>query len=118
MTKEEVYVTMSFHDSDYREIITKAVCGRGRNRTKSTDYVIPSQKSTSILGCWVINHEYHAKKKSSDIVEVHGTYDINIWYSYHNNTKTDVVKDTINYCDEIELSSQDMHCLHDEDEII
>lgn len=118
MTKEEVYVTMTFHDNDYREIITKAVCGRGRKLTKTTNYVTPSHKPSSILGCWVINHIYHAKKKSANIVEVHGTYDINIWYSFNDNTKTEVVSEKVDYCDEVELSSKDEHCLHDDYEVI
>lgn len=118
MTKEEVCVTMTFLDNDYREIITKAVCGRGRKLTKSMNHVSPSHKPSSILGCWVINHIYHAKKKCTDIVEVHGTYDINIWYSFNDNTKTEVVSEKVNYCDEVKLSSRDEQCLHDDYEVI
>ena len=118
MTKEEVYGTMTFLDNDYREIITKAVCGRGRRLVKTTNYVTPSHKPTSILGCWVINHLYHAKKKSKDIVEVHGTYDINIWYSFNDNTKTEVVSEKINYCDEIELNKRDEHSFSEDEEVI
>lgn len=118
MTKEEVYVTMTFLDSDYREIITKAVCGRGRKLTKSCNHITPSHKPSSILGCWVINHRYHAKKKTPDIVEVHGSYDINIWYSFNDNTKTEVVSETVDYCDEIELSNRDENCLHDDYDVI
>jgi len=109
---------MTFLDSDYREIITKAVCGRGRKFTKSMNHVSPSHKPSSILGCWVINHRYHAKKKSLDEVEVHGSYDINIWYSFNDNTKTEVVTETIDYCDEVELSSKDDNCLDDDYEIV
>lgn len=118
MTKEEVYVTMTFLDSDYREIITKAVCGRGRKLSKSENHVSPSHRPSSILGCWVINHRYHAKKKSSDCVEIHGSYDINIWYSFNDNTKTEVVTETVDYCDEIILSSRDENCLHDDYEVV
>lgn len=108
---------MSFHDSDYREIITKAVCGSGRRKVTTTNYATPSHKPASILGCWVINHKYHAKKKAAQTVEVYGSYDVNIWYSYEDNTRTEVVKETIDYCDKIELTSQDMHCLHHDDEV-
>jgi|SRR5690625_3529482 len=118
MTKEEVYGTMTFLDSDYREIITKAVCGRGRKLTKSTNHISPSHKPSSILGCWIINHRYHAKKKSDDVVEVHGSYDINVWYSFNDNTKTEVVSETIDYCDEVELSSRDKNCFHGGDEVV
>ncbi len=117
MTKEEVYVTMTYHDSEYREIITKAVCGRGRQVCKSTDHIRPAHRPSSILGCWVINHLYHAKKKSDDCVEVHGKYDVNIWYSFNDNTKTEVVSETINYCDEVKLTDLDENCLLDDCEI-
>jgi spore coat protein E len=117
MTKEEVYVTMTFHDSDYREIITKAVCGSGRKQEKTTNHVTPKHIPTSILGCWVINHTYHAKKHEADKVEIRGAYDINIWYSYDDNSKTEVVTETMEYCEEIVLSSQDMNSTH-EDEVI
>ena len=118
MTKEEVYVTMTFQDSDYREIITKAVCGRGRELTKTTNHVTPSHRPSSILGCWIINHRYNAKKKSANTVEVNGSYDINIWYSYNDNTKTEVVTETVDYCDEVELSKKDKNCLHDDNEVV
>ena len=109
---------MSFHEQEYREIITKAVCGSGRKRIKTTDYVVPADKPTSILGCWIINHRYYARRGEASTVEVHGTYDINIWYSHDGNTRTEVVKDTIEYCDKIELSDEDLHCFHHEDEVM
>jgi len=118
MTKEEVYGAMTFLDNDYREIITRAVCGRGRRLIKCTDYVTPSHKPSSILGCWVINHMYRASKKSADIVEVNGSYDINIWYSFNDNTKTEVVTKKVDYCDEIKLSHRDKNCMSDGDEVI
>jgi spore coat protein E len=118
MTKEEVYITMTFHDNEYREIITKAVCGSGRKQGKTTDYVTPKHIPTSILGCWIINHKYHAKKQSENKIEIRGTYDINIWYSCEENSKTEVVTEKIEYFEEVDLSNQDMHCLHAEDEVM
>src|SRR5690625_6833579 len=70
MRKEEVYLIMSFNEKDYREIITKAVIGKGRKFTKENHSISPSHRPSSILGCWVINHLYNAKKKSEDTVEV------------------------------------------------
>src|SRR5690606_981673 len=95
-----------------------AVCGRGRKLSKSENHVSPSHRPSSILGCWVINHRYHAKKKSSDCVEIHGSYDINIWYSFNDNTKTEVVTETVDYCYEIILSSREENCLHDDYEVV
>lgn len=109
---------MSFHDQEYREIITKAVCGSGQRNTKTTNYIMPLHEPNSILGCWIINHEYHANRGEASVVEVHGTYDVNIWYSHDDNTRTDVVKEIIDYCDEIELSSQDRQSYYHEDEVM
>ncbi|WP_409346864.1 outer spore coat protein CotE [Paenibacillus sp. MBLB4367] len=99
---------MSIADKDLqrREIITKAVCGKGRKFSQVSHTVIPSHAPTSILGAWIINNQYEAAKGSNGI-EVIGTYDINIWYSYDKNTKTDVAKETVSYVDVVPLSYLD-----------
>lgn len=109
---------MTFLDQEYREIITKAVCGKGRKFTKENHSVSPSHRPSSILGCWVINHLYNAKMKSKDTVEVNGSYDINIWYSYNDNTKTEVVTERVSYCDRIPLSIKDDNCINDDFDVI
>lgn len=109
---------MSFHDKEYREIITKAVIGKGKKFTQATHSISPTHQPSSILGCWVINHLYNAKKKSKDTVEINGSYDVNIWYSYNDNTKTEVVTERITYCDYISLSVKDDNCLNDDYEVI
>lgn len=118
MKKEEVNKNMSFLNKEYREIITKAVCGKGKKFTNETHTVKPPQKPSSILGCWIINHRYHSKKKTKDSVEVNGHFDINIWYSYHNNTKTEVVRDRVNYQDIIPLSIKDDHSISDDFDVV
>ena len=45
--------------------------------------------------------------KSKDTVEMIGSYDINIWYSYNDNTKTEVVTERVTYSDHIPLSVKD-----------
>lgn len=93
-------------DLQCREIITKAVCGKGRKFSQVAHTVKPPHVPTSILGAWIINNAYEAVK-SGDGVEVIGTYDINIWYSYDKNTKTDVAKETVSYVDVVPLSFLD-----------
>lgn len=118
MKKEEVNTAMSFLKKDYREIITKAVIGKGRKFTKETHTVTPNNRPSSILGCWVINHLYHAKMKSADSVEIHGSYEINIWYSYNDNTKTQVVTENVKYQDVVPLSLKDENCIDDDFDVI
>ncbi|MDF2556613.1 MAG: cotE [Bacillales bacterium] len=86
----------------YREIITKAVVAKGRKFTKAIHKIQPTCKPSSILGCWIINHNYSAKKKGKK-VEICGSYDANIWFSHHDNTKTEVVTERISYVEEINL---------------
>ena len=99
---------MSISDKDLqcREIITKAVCGKGRRFVQGSHLVTPPHAPTSILGAWIINNQYEAVK-SNDGVEVIGTYDIDIWYSYDKNTKTDVAKESVSYVDHVTLSFLD-----------
>lgn len=92
-----------------REIYVKAVCGKGKKFSQSTHIVTPPQTPSSILGCWVINHQYEAVR-SDNGVEVVGTYDINIWYSYDKNTKTDVAKETVSYVEQVPLVYRDPNC--------
>ncbi|MBM7572104.1 outer spore coat protein CotE [Aquibacillus albus] len=108
---------MSFLDQEYREIITKAVIGKGRKFTQDTNKITPSHRPASILGCWVINHLYNAKKKGDEIVEVNGSYDVNIWYSYNDNTKTEVVTERVYYTDHIKLAVKDAHTLNHDFEV-
>ncbi|MEW9698867.1 outer spore coat protein CotE [Paenibacillus sp. SI8] len=93
-------------DLQSREIITKAVCGKGRKFSHVSHTVTPPFSPTSILGAWIINNQFESIQ-SGDGVEVVGTYDINIWYSYDRNTKTDVAKETVSYVEIVPLSYLD-----------
>ena len=101
---------------EYREIITKAVVAKGRKFSKSNHKIITATQPSSILGCWIINHKYEAEKIGKK-VEVNGYYDINIWYSYNNNTRTEVVTQTVEYCDVIKLKYRDKDCLEEQEVI-
>ncbi|KKB44617.1 outer spore coat protein CotE [Bacillus thermotolerans] len=98
--------------AEYREIITKSVVAKGRKFTQTHHTICPPHHPSSILGCWIINHEYKAKKTGRK-VEVHGTYDINVWYSHHDNTRTSVVTEKVEYKDIIKLKYRDEHCFDD-----
>lgn len=104
---------MKTNADNYREIITKAVCGRGNKLIKSTDEVFAQEVPSSVLGCWVINHEYKATSEHDDTVRVEGRYDINVWYSFRDNTRTAVVTEEVHYYDEIPLEHVDQNALKD-----
>lgn len=101
---------------EYREIITKAVVAKGRKFTKSNHTICPKHSPSSILGCWIINHTYEADKIGKK-VEINGCYDINVWYSYNDNTQTEVVTEKVEYTDVVKLKYRDPDCLDDHDVI-
>ena len=82
----------------YKEIVTKAVVGKGKKYFKNTYTIEATNKPTTVLGCWVINHKFKGYK-SKEQIGVDGSYDVNIWYSYENDSKTTVINKQINYND-------------------
>lgn len=82
--------------SNFKEIVTKAVVGKGK-QSFTDEYTLDlSDNPSTILGCWVINHTFKGTKLK-DAVKVEGNFDTNIWYSKDDNTKTDVAKEEIKY---------------------
>lgn len=92
--------------SNYREIVTKAVIGKGKKTFTTTNKKNVENKPSTILGCWVINHQFKGEKQNNSII-VNGSYDVNIWYSYDNDTKTAVLKDTNNYKEVVKMRNVD-----------
>ena len=82
----------------FKEIVTKAVIGKGKKLFKDNYSLEVENAPTTILGCWVINHKFKGYK-TNDKIGVSGTYDVNIWYSYDNDSKTTVVNKSISYDD-------------------
>lgn len=92
--------------SSYREIVTKAVLGKGKKVFNHSHFIDVGKTPSNVLGCWVINHNFKGVKEGSLII-VSGSYDINIWYSYENDTKTDVVKETFSYKENVNIREKD-----------
>ena len=66
----------------------------------------PPNSPTSILGCWVINHTHQAKKVGK-FVEVTGKFDVNVWYSHQDHSKTSVFTECVSYKERIRLHYRD-----------
>ena len=86
--------------NEIREIVTKAVVGKGKKLIRLQNNVVPNNEAYSILGCWVINHEF-AATLDGDTVKIDGQYEINVWYAYDCNAATEVARSTVNYCETI-----------------
>ena len=91
--------------SKYREIVTKAVVGKGKKYFKNKYSLTTEIEPSTILGCWIINNKFNGKLQNDDAV-VTGTFDVNIWYSSDNNTKTNVINKTISYDEVINIKSK------------
>ena len=87
----------------YKEIVTKAVIGKGKKKYKDTYQISVEYTPSTILGCWIINHNFQAREVNDKIV-IDGSFDANIWYSYDNDTKTTVATKNITYTAEENLT--------------
>lgn len=82
--------------SAYKEIVTKAVVGKGKKYYRNTYTVNTETNPNTVLGCWVINHKFSGHEVDGKI-EIDGSFDVNLWYSYDNDTKTSVITKNISY---------------------
>lgn len=86
--------------SAFKEIVTKAVIGKGKKYYKNSYTIETENVPTTVLGCWVINHTFKGTDVGGKIV-IDGSYDVNIWYSYDNDTKTTVITKKITYSESV-----------------
>ncbi len=103
--------------SEIREIVTKAIVAKGKKSILILHKIDTKIKPYSILGCWIINHKFEASK-DDDVVNIAGSFDINIWYSTDNNTKTDVIRETVNYKKDIKTKQIVADYLEHSDDIL
>ena len=103
--------------ANLKEIVTKAVIGKTKKKSKEVYEVALEDNISNVLGCWIINHNFKGNNKNGK-VSVTGSYDINIWYSYDNNTKTNVIARTFTYEDIINVNLKQNITLRDDNEII
>ena len=89
--------------ASYKEIVTKAVIGKGKKTFISNHSIRPSVDANTVLGCWVINHNFFGTKVG-DSIKIEGRYDVNIWYSSNSDTKTEVVNQTNTYFEIVKIN--------------
>ena len=101
----------------FKEIVTKAVIGKAK-KTSSGDYtLVPEEAPDTVLGCWVINHAFNGTNNNGKVV-INGSFDVNVWYSYDNDTKTAVSTKRFNYDDIMNINLKNNTTLNDKSEII
>lgn len=103
--------------SNYKEIVTKTVVGKGRKVFKSEYSLTPENTPNTVLGCWIINHNFSGTNNKSD-VNVNGSFDVNVWYSYDNDSKTAVTTRNFSYNELLRIRVKDVASLSNNNEII
>ena len=103
--------------NEIREIVTRAVVSKGKKVFNITEKIKTANKPYSILGCWIINHEFEATK-INNTVKLDGEFEVNVWYSTNNNTKTDILRETVVYKKEIETKTVVKEYLENSDDIL
>ena len=101
----------------FKEIVTKAVIGKAK-KTSSGDYtLVPEENPDTVLGCWVINHTFNGTNNNGKVI-INGSFDVNVWYSYDNDSKTAVSTKRFNYDDIMNIGLKNNVTLNDKSEII
>ena len=90
----------------FKEIVTKAVVGKGKKYYRNTYTVDVDSTPNTVLGCWVINHKFSGSEVNGKI-EIDGSFDVNLWYSYDNDTKTSVITKNIPYKEVVTVSQKE-----------
>lgn len=101
----------------FKEIVTKAIVGKGKKYFKNNYSIKADDNPSTVLGCWVINHKFKGYK-SGDKIGVDGSYDVNIWYSYDNDSKTTVINKKVEYNDLFNVKTKESTDLSSDTDII
>ena len=103
--------------TNYKEIVTKTVIGKAKKISHDEYKISTEQIPNTVLGCWIINHSFNGTNNNGKVL-IKGSFDLNIWYSYDNDTKTMVSNQRVNYTDEMQISLKSDNNLNDNSEII
>lgn len=103
--------------SNFKEIVTKTIVGKGRKTFKKEYNLTPENTPNTVLGCWVINHTFSGTNNHNEVL-VNGSFDVNVWYSYDNNSKTAVTTRNFTYTENMRLRVKDVDALSNSNEII
>lgn len=103
--------------SNFREIVTKAVIGKAKKTYGNEYHVECENRPDTVLGCWVINHSFNGVSNLGSVL-VNGEFDVNVWYSYDNDTKTAVSTRRFSYSEKMNVPLKNDSVLDSNSEII
>ena len=88
--------------SNFREIVTKAVIGKAKKTSTNKFMMTTDERPDTVLGCWVINNNFNGVNNMGTVL-ISGAFDVNVWYSYDNDTKTAVSTKRFTYTDKMNV---------------
>jgi spore coat protein E len=100
----------------YREIVTKAVIGKGRLKDNVTLILPCEHKVTKTLGCWIINNEFTPVYEKGKTY-IKGKCELHIWYAYSKDTKTALFQTIHEYQNEVDLRMKNEENVSDTSEL-
>lgn len=103
--------------SNFREIVTKAVIGKAKKKSTSNFVLTPEEIPNTVLGCWVINNSFSGSNSLGNVL-VNGAFDVNVWYSYDNDSKTAVSTKRFTYQEKMNVPLKSDSVLDNTSEII
>lgn len=103
--------------TNYKEIVTKAVIGKAKKTNQMHFSFTPDEVVDTVLGCWVINHTFEGRNENGKVM-VTGSFDVNVWYAYDNDTKTKVNTKKFGYNELLKVPLKDEATLSSTSEII
>ena len=103
--------------SNFREIVTKAVIGKAKKTSTNKFVLSPEEVPNTVLGCWVINNSFSGVNNLGSVL-VNGSFDVNVWYSYDNDTKTAVSTKRFTYQEKMNVPLKSDSVLDNSSEII
>ena len=101
----------------YREIVTKAVVGKGKIFNNNEVVVNTSHAPSKVLGCWIINH-YFLSSFNNNGVLAKGKYDLHIWYGINEDTDTFIHKQTVDYVEDFSLKIKNGETISENNEFV
>ncbi len=103
--------------ANFREIVTKAVIGKAKKTSGNKFTLETEEKPNTVLGCWVINNNFNGVNNNGSVL-ISGAFDVNVWYSYDNDTKTAVTTKRFTYSDKMNVPLKNDMVLDNNSEII
>lgn len=104
-------------EGEIREIVARTICAKGKKRFYKEHHLRPDHRPEHILGYWVGNHQYSAKSFHDSVV-ITGKYEVTVWYSYEDHSKTDLCKHTFNYSEQIVVGEVEGRLEKDEEVLV